>query len=137
MLFKGTPFKTFIARLMGTRMGKKVFDDGCYYIEKSMTFVGDYATLNDASILQGHSLEEGVFKSDRIKVGVGCTIGVNGFVHYGVTIGDQSVLEADSFLMKGEAPEAGTTWRGNPARAVAGMPTPREELEPVVLARAA
>ena len=51
-------------------MGKKVFDDGCYFIEKSMTEVGDYATLNDASILQGHSLEEGVFKSDRIKVGM-------------------------------------------------------------------
>jgi non-ribosomal peptide synthetase-like protein len=118
MLFKGTPFKTFIARLMGTRMGKKVFDDGCYFIEKSMTVVGDYATLNDASILQGHSLEEGVFKSDYIKIGSGCTIGCNGFVHYGVTMGDRAVLDPDSFLMKGETVEAHAHWRGNPAKAL-------------------
>ena len=137
MLFKGTPFKPLLARLMGTRMGRKVFDDGCYFIEKSMTVVGDHATLNEASILQGHSLEEGVFKSDRIEVGSGCTIGCNAFVHYGVTIGDQTVLEADSFLMKGEAPESGTTWRGNPARAVHGVVTQSEHSESDVILLAA
>ena len=78
-----------------------------------------------------------MFKSDRIEVGMGCTIGVNGFVHYGVTMGDRAVLEADSFLMKGEAPEAGTTWRGNPARAVGGLPTLREDSEVAALPLAA
>jgi carbonic anhydrase/acetyltransferase-like protein (isoleucine patch superfamily) len=37
-------------------------------------------------------------------------------VHYGVTMGDRVVLDADSFLMKGETPEAYTAWRGNPAK---------------------
>ena len=46
----------------------------------------------------------------------GCTIGVGAFVHYGVTMGDGSVLAADSFLMKGETVPPCARWAGNPAR---------------------
>jgi acetyltransferase-like isoleucine patch superfamily enzyme len=37
-------------------------------------------------------------------------------VHYDVTMGDGSVLAADSFLMKGEYVPPGARWGGNPAR---------------------
>jgi non-ribosomal peptide synthetase-like protein len=119
MLFKGTPFKNWISRLLGVRVGKKVFDDGCYFCEKTMIEIGDYTNLNDRSVIQGHSLEEGLFKSDAIKIGTGCTIGGAAFVHYGVTMGDNVVLEPNAFLMKGEILDAGTSWRGNPAKAYA------------------
>ena len=124
-LFKGTPFKNVISRLLGVKVGRKVFDDGCQYLEKTLIEIGDYSNLNEASTLQGHSLEEGVFKSDYIKIGNGCSVGVGAFVHYGVTMGDRVVLDPDSFLMKGETPEPNTTWRGNPAKAVRGMATTR------------
>ena len=61
-----------------------------------------------------------MFKSDYIRIGSGCSIACGAFVHYGVTMGDQVVLEADSFLMKGETLDPSTTWRGNPARSVGG-----------------
>jgi acetyltransferase-like isoleucine patch superfamily enzyme len=80
--------------------------------------VGDYANFNTLSILWPHSLEEGVFKSDRIKVGTGCSLGSGSLTHYGVTMGDHVVLEVNSYLMKGEIMDPFTTWRGNPARAV-------------------
>ena len=67
-------------------------------------------------MLQAHSLEEGVFKSDNIRLGNGCSVGPGAFVHYGVTMGDHVVLDADSFLMKGEMLESHTGWRGNPAK---------------------
>jgi acetyltransferase-like isoleucine patch superfamily enzyme len=70
------------------------------------------------SILQSHSLEDGTFKSDHIRIGNGCTIGGNAFVHYGVSMNDNVVLEPDSFLMKGEILARNTTWRGNPARQI-------------------
>ena len=38
-------------------------------------------------------------------------------MHYGVTLEDNVVLDADSFLMKGEVVAANATWRGNPAKA--------------------
>ena len=33
-------------------------------------------------------------------------------------MGDRAVLDADSFLMKGETVEAHAHWRGNPAKAL-------------------
>ncbi|GAA1274626.1 Pls/PosA family non-ribosomal peptide synthetase [Streptomyces javensis] len=114
-LFNGTPFKPAIWRLLGVRMGHRVFDDGCRILERTLTQVGDDCALNAGSILQAHSLEEGVFKSDRIAIGNGCTIGTSAFVHYGVVIDDHARIDADSFLMKGEHVPAHTQWHGNPA----------------------
>ena len=117
-LFSGTPFRTMMFRAMGMKIGAKVFDCGRSITERTLTEVGDYANINEGSVLQAHSLEEGVFKSDHIRIGNGCSIGPGAFVHYGVTMGDHVVLDADSFLMKGEVLDSHTGWRGNPAKLV-------------------
>ena len=65
--------------------------------------------------LQAHSLEDGTFKSDRISIGAGCTVGTVARINYGVTLEDRSIVEADSFVMKGSRIEAGRRWPGNPA----------------------
>ena len=114
-MFNGTPFKGVIWRLLGVRIGRRVFDDGCSMIERSLVSVGSYCTLAAGSIIQCHSLEDGAFKSDYTVIGAGCSIGSVGFVHYGVTMGDGSALDADSFLMKGEHVPPGSCWGGNPA----------------------
>jgi len=80
--------------------------------------VGDDVTLNIGTVVQCHSQEDGAFKSDRITIGSGCTLGVGAFVHYGTTIGDGSVLEPDTFLMKGEEVPPHERWGGNPARKI-------------------
>jgi hypothetical protein len=55
-----------------------------------------------------------------VTIGSGCTFGVGAMAYYGSSMGDGAVLEADSFLMKGEEVPAGARWGGNPA----------EELDP-------
>jgi non-ribosomal peptide synthetase-like protein len=115
-LFAGTPFRPMMLRAMGMKIGRKVFDCGRSITERTLTEVGDHANLNEGSVLQAHSLEEGVFKSDYIRLGRGCSLGPGAFVHYGVTMGDHVVLDADSFLMKGEVLESHTGWCGNPAK---------------------
>ena len=114
-LFNGTPFKNLIWRLLGVRLGSRVFDDGCYLTERTLVTIGDDATLNAGSKIQCHSQEDGTFKSDHTTIGTGCTLGVGAFVHYGVTMGDGAVLAADSFLMKGEEVPPHARWGGNPA----------------------
>ncbi|MFY0310042.1 Pls/PosA family non-ribosomal peptide synthetase [Leisingera sp. D0M16] len=118
-LFAGTPLRSVIGRMLGTKIGRKVFDDGAQFVERTLIEIGDHVTLNHLSVLQCHSLEEGVFKSDRIRLGDGVTVGVTGFVHYGTCIGEDAVLAANCFLMKGEQVGAGETWGGNPACALA------------------
>ncbi|AKJ15508.1 peptide synthetase [Streptomyces incarnatus] len=114
-VFNGTPFKSLVWRLLGVRIGSRVFDDGCYLTERTLTTIGDECTLNAGSKIQCHSQEDGTFKSDGTTLGTGCTLGVGAHVHYGVTMGDGSVLAPDSFLMKGEEVPRNAQWGGNPA----------------------
>ncbi len=115
-LFDGTPFKSVLWRLIGVRFGKRVFDDGVFISEPTLTVIGDECALNQQSILQCDSQEDGTYKSGPMTIGAGCTIGVGAFVHYDVTMEDGSVLAADSFLMKGETVPRASRWGGNPAR---------------------
>jgi non-ribosomal peptide synthetase-like protein len=115
-MFDGTPFKNVIWRGLGVRIGRRVFDDGCYLTERTLTAIGDDCMLNAGSKIQCHSQEDGTFKSGRTTIGAGCTLGVGAMVHYGVTMGDGSVLAPDSFLMKGEEIPERARWGGNPAR---------------------
>jgi non-ribosomal peptide synthetase-like protein len=121
-LFNGTPFKPLILRLLGVRVGRRVFDDGCDMPERTLLEIGDHCTLNEGSSLQSHSLEDGTFKSDRIRLGNGCTVGTGVLVHYSVDLADAAVVTPGSFVMKGSSAPAGTTWRGNPARQVRTAP---------------
>lgn len=117
-LFDGTPFLTLLWRLIGVRMGRRVFDDGVYISEPTLTTIGDECVLNNQSLIQCESQEDGTFKSGRTEIGAACTIGVGAFVHYGVTMSEGSVLAADSFLMKGEYVPPRARWGGNPAREI-------------------
>jgi non-ribosomal peptide synthetase-like protein len=115
-LFDGTPFKSTIWRLMGVRMGRRVFDDGVHISEPLLTCVGDECVLNHDCKIQCDSQEDGTYKSGSTTLGAGCTLGVGAFVHYGVHMGDGAVLAADAFLMKGEEVPPHARWAGNPAR---------------------
>ncbi|MGW2746197.1 Pls/PosA family non-ribosomal peptide synthetase [Streptomyces sp. NPDC001450] len=124
-IFNGTPFKSLVWRLLGVRIGSRVFDDGCFLTERTLTTIGDDCTLNAGSKIQCHSQEDGTFKSDGTTLGAGCTLGVGAHVHYGVTMGDGAVLAPDSFLMKGEEVPPHARWGGNPA---VDMPDAAEQL---------
>ncbi|HEV2670486.1 MAG TPA: Pls/PosA family non-ribosomal peptide synthetase [Gemmatimonadales bacterium] len=117
-LFDGTPFKSVLWRLIGVRFGKRVFDDGVFISEPTLTVIGDECALNQQSIIQCDSQEDGTYKSGTATIANGCTIGVGAFVHYDVTLGSGAVLAADSFLMKGETVPPGERWGGNPAREI-------------------
>ncbi|WP_171111121.1 MULTISPECIES: Pls/PosA family non-ribosomal peptide synthetase [Streptomyces] len=118
--FNGTPFKSVVWRLLGARIGKRVFDDGCTVPERTLVTIGDDCTLNAGTVIQCHSQEDGAFKSDRTTIGDGCTLGVGAFVHYGVTMADGAQLACDSFLMKGEQVPQHARWGGNPALPLPG-----------------
>jgi non-ribosomal peptide synthetase-like protein len=120
--FAGTPFINMILRGLGTRVGRRVFNDGCGIPERSLVTIGDDSTLNMMSTIQCHSQEDGTFKSDHSTLGSNVTLGTASHVHYGVTIGDGAELTTDCFLMKGEQVPAGARWGGNPAQEIRDRP---------------
>jgi non-ribosomal peptide synthetase-like protein len=117
-MLNGTPFKSPVWRLVGVRIGRRVFDDGCGIPERTLVTIGNGCTLNAGSVIQCHSMEDGIFKADHTVLEDGCTLGTGALVHYGVTIGQDAQLRPDSFLMKGEKVPPHTRWGGNPARAM-------------------
>jgi non-ribosomal peptide synthetase-like protein len=117
-IFDGTPFKGMAWRLLGVRVGRRLFDDGCGIAERTLVTIGDYCTLNAGSVIQCHSMEDSIFKSDHTRLEDGCTLGPGALVHYGVTMSQGSRLLPDSFLMKGEEVPPHARWGGNPARAM-------------------
>ena len=115
-VFDGTPLKPWFLRLQGAQVGARVFDDGAGLTEPGLVVIGDDCCLNHGAVLQAHSLEDGTFKSDRVHLGAGCTVGPAALVHYATELGDHCVVDADSFVMKGTTVEPGGHWQGNPAR---------------------
>ena len=115
-VFAGTPFINVVLRGLGTRVGRRVFNDGCGIPERSLVTIGDDCVLNEMSTIQCHSQEDATFKTDYSTLGSDVTLGTNSHVHYGVTIGDGAELTTDCFLIKGEQVPAGARWGGNPAR---------------------
>jgi non-ribosomal peptide synthetase-like protein len=115
VVFNGTPFKNVVWRLLGVRVGRRVFDDGASITERTLASIGDDVTLAAHTKVQSHSQEDGTFKSDHITIGADCTVGTGALVHYGVSMGDGAVLAPDSFLMKGEEVPPRAHWGGNPA----------------------
>jgi len=115
-LLDGTPFTALVWRLRGVKVGRRVFfDDEVNIPERTLTTIGDDCVLNAGCDIQCHSQEDGTFKTDRSKLGAGCTVGIGATVHYGVTMRDGSELAPDSFLMKGEEVPPLARWGGNPA----------------------
>ncbi|MEJ3658463.1 Pls/PosA family non-ribosomal peptide synthetase [Actinomycetes bacterium KLBMP 9759] len=118
----GTPFKAGLWRALGVKVGRRLFDDGLGMTERSLVTIGDHCSMNERSLIQCHSQENDAFKSDRVVVGSGVTVGVSAFIHYGTRLGDGSLIEADSFLVKGEETEPFTRWGGNPAAELGSAP---------------
>ncbi|MFE4541219.1 Pls/PosA family non-ribosomal peptide synthetase [Arthrobacter sp. NPDC056727] len=116
--FNGTPFKPMVWRLLGVKVGKRLYDAGTGIPEKTLVTIGDDCAFNEGSIMQGHSLEDGTFKSGYIVLGDRCCLGVEAFVHYGVTMRNGSTVGADAFLMKGAEVPEDSVFVGNPARDV-------------------
>lgn len=121
--FNGTPFKPMVWRMLGVKVGSRLYDAGLGIPEKTLVTIGDDCAFNEGAIIQGHSLEDGTFKSGYIVLGDRCSLGVEAFVHYGVTMHNGSAVGADAFLMKGADVPENTVFTGNPARA-ASYPKP-------------
>ena len=116
LAFDGTPLKNVIWRLLGARIGRRVFDDGLFLPERTFTAIGD-----DCSVQRGQHRPVALAGERRIqvrpdRVGAGCTAGRRRVGHYGAKMDDGGALAANAFLMKGEEMPPRALWAENPAR---------------------
>jgi non-ribosomal peptide synthetase-like protein len=114
--FTGTPFLAPLLRLLGARVGRRVYLETTYLTEFDLVRVGDDAAVGGTASLQTHLFEDRVMKMSVVDVGPGCAVGPRAVVLYDSKLEAGAELDALSLAMKGENLPAGPAWRGIPAR---------------------
>ncbi|MBI3878972.1 MAG: amino acid adenylation domain-containing protein [Verrucomicrobia bacterium] len=115
-LLAGTPFVCWVFRLLGTKIGRRVFMETTDLTEFDLVIIGDEACLNMDCTIQTHLFEDRVMKMSTIEIGPRAHVGALSLVLYDTRIEADAALGELSLLMKGETLPAGTRWEGSPAR---------------------
>jgi non-ribosomal peptide synthetase-like protein len=112
----GTPFVCWYFRLLGAKIGRRVYMETTDFSEFDLVRIGDEAALNADCTIQTHLFEDRVMKLDAIEIGARCKVGAGSLVLYDTQMGEGAALDDLSLLIKGEALPAWTKWEGIPAR---------------------
>jgi non-ribosomal peptide synthetase-like protein len=111
---QGTPLLPWYLRLLGARIGRRVYLGTTGFLEFDLVEIGDRSVLNKDCILQTHLFEDRIMKSSHLRIGADCEIGAHSIVLYDTRINDGVRLGPLSLVMKGETLPAGTAWAGSP-----------------------
>ncbi|MET7001347.1 Pls/PosA family non-ribosomal peptide synthetase [Chitinophaga defluvii] len=115
---KGTPWLPLLLRLLGTKIGKRVWMNTTDITEFDMVTIGDDTALNDDSGPQTHLFEDRVMKVGPIKIGARSSIGARTIILYDSETGNDVKLAPLSLVMKGENLQSNTDWTGSPIKPV-------------------
>jgi non-ribosomal peptide synthetase-like protein len=113
---QGTPWLPLIMRLMGVKIGKRVWMNTTDITEFDMVTICDDAALNQDCGPQTHLFEDRVMKVGPVKIGARSSIGAGTIILYDSELGDDTSVEALSLVMKGERLSPGTDWIGSPVK---------------------
>ena len=114
-LFRGTPLWTSHLRLSGARLGKRVYVNSLSISDYNLIECGDDVVIGGAVHLSGHTVEAGVVKTARVRLGHNVTIGLGSVIEIGVEIGSDSQVGALSFVPKFTKLKGGVVYAGTPA----------------------
>ena len=112
---RGTPLWTSHLRLSGARLGKRVYVNSLAVSDYNLIECGDDVVIGGAVHLSGHTVEAGVVKTARVRLGSNVTIGLGSVIEIGVEIGSDSQVGALSFVPKYTTLAGGVVYAGIPA----------------------
>jgi non-ribosomal peptide synthetase-like protein len=115
-MLQGTPYAPWFFRMMGSKIGKRVFMETTEITEFDLVHIGNEACLNNLCTIQTHLFEDRVMKMAHLYIGNQCSVGALTVALYDSKLEDGSVIDALSLVMKGETIPANTRWSGSPAR---------------------
>jgi acetyltransferase-like isoleucine patch superfamily enzyme len=119
-LLRGTPLWSLHLRLCGARLGKRVYVNSLSVSDYNLIECGDGVVIGAGVHLSGHTVEAGVVKTARVRIGDRVTIGLGSVIEIGAEIGADAQIGALSFVPKGARLQGGLTYVGAPARPLHG-----------------
>ena len=118
-LFRGTPLWSVHLRLAGARLGHRVYVNSLAVSDYNLLECGDDVVIGGSAHVAGHTVEHGVVKTARVRLGDRVTIGIGSVIEIGVEIGSDAQIGAMSFVPKYAKLKGGVTYVGVPAAPIA------------------
>ena len=113
-LLTGTPYVCWFFRLLGARIGRRVYLDTTELTEFDLVQIGDDVAVNLDCTLQTHLFEDRVMKMAPVQIDRNCHLGAMSLVLYDTHLKEGASIGDLSLVMKGETIPANTSWIGIP-----------------------
>lgn len=118
LVFRATPLWTLYMRLNGAKLGRRVFVNSLWVTDHNLLEFGDDVVIGSEVHLSGHTVERGLVKTAKVRLGDGVTVGVSSIVGIGVEAGPGCTIGALSFVPKFSKLEAGQNYAGIPVHRI-------------------
>jgi len=112
MVLRSTPLWTSYHRWNGARIGRGVWINSISLMDHNLLEFGDRVVVGSDAHIAGHTVERGVVRTGRVRLGSGVTVGVNAVIGIDVDIGDDAQIGALTMVPKHRRIEPGTVWTG-------------------------
>jgi acetyltransferase-like isoleucine patch superfamily enzyme len=114
-IFRGTPIWTAHLRLFGAKLGRRVYVNSLAVSDYNLLEFDDDVVIGGSVHLSGHTVESGIVRTARVRLGPNVTIGLGSVIEIGVEIGPNAQVGALSFVPKYTKLAGGVTYVGVPA----------------------
>ena len=113
----GTPLLPCWLRTMGAKIGRGVWLESYWLPETDLVRLGDGATVNRGCVVQTHLFHDRIMRMSEVTVAEGATVGPQGIVLPGASVGARTTVGPGSLVTRGDAVPADSRWLGNPIAA--------------------
>lgn len=115
--FEGTLVLAWYLRAIGMRIGRRVVLGPGFsqVVDPDMIRIDDDATVH--ALFQAHTFEDRMLKIDRVRVRRRATVGCGSVLFYGVDVGEDTTVAAQSVIMKQERLAPRQRYEGCPSSA--------------------
>ncbi len=113
-LFRGSPLWSMYLRLNGAHIGRRAYVNSTQLADHNLLAFGNDVVIGADVHLSGHTVEAGVLKTGRVRLGSGVTIGLGTLVDIDTDVGDGCQVGALSVVPKHARLAQGATYVGAP-----------------------
>lgn len=124
-LLRGTPVWTAYLRLAGARLGRRVYVNSLGLSDYNLLDFGDDVVIGADAHVSGHTVERGVVKTARVRLGRGVVVGIDSIIDIGVEAEDGCQIAALTFVPKFAKLASNSVYGGIPARRLVEDTRPR------------
>jgi len=121
--FEPLRFGPYYMRLNGARLGRGVYINSLAVNDHDLLEFGDRVVIGDGVHLSGHTVEHGIVRTARVRLGDDVTIGLGTVVGIGVEAGARCQVGALSLVSKFSLLKSDATYVGAPVREAVHLPS--------------